>query len=207
MECQYGYADEKGEDDIINVNTKTKEVQVTKTDDDVDIVSVDGAKPVKAEKGVTEALYKSKGSYNISHLYATGMDAVDNAIITLIGAKFTSWLFRGIAGLFARDAAEEGLAFNKGVLESFSKHAFAGGRHADLGLSVESMASKGLNLVEQNMSLLKAGDNTLIGNINGIQKSFKAFVQDGKVMSVNMYPGVSNRVTQGTVINFGNIKW
>lgn len=91
--------------------------------------------------------------------------------------------------------------------KNFAKHAFANGRHADLGMSVENMASKGLNLVEQNMSLLKAGDNTLIGNINGIQKSFKAFVQDKKIVSVNMYPGVSNRITQGTVINFGNVKW
>jgi RHS repeat-associated protein len=107
----------------------------------------------------------------------------------------------------AEQAAKKGLTFNTGVLESFTKHAFAGGRHADLGLSVETMASKGLNLVKQNMSLLKAGDNTLIGNINGIQKSFKTFVQDGKIMSVNMYPGASNRTTQGTVINFGNVTW
>ena len=69
------------------------------------------------------------------------------------------------------------------------------------------MASKGMNLVESNMHLLKVGDNTLIGNINGIQKSFKAFVKDGKLMSVNMYPGISNRVTQGTTINFGNVSW
>ena len=107
----------------------------------------------------------------------------------------------------SKKAAKEGLTFNKGVLENFTKHAFAGGRHADLGLSVETMASKGLNLVQENMPLLKVGDNTLIGNINGVQKSFKAFVQDGKVMSVNMYPGVSNRATQGTVINFGNVTW
>ena len=104
-------------------------------------------------------------------------------------------------------AAKGGLSFNEGVLGNFTKHAFAGGRHADLGLSVETMTSKGMNLIENNMSLLKAGDNTLIGNINGIQKSFKAFVKDGKIMSVNMYPGVSNRMTQGTVINFGNITW
>ena len=99
------------------------------------------------------------------------------------------------------------LSFNKGVLESFSKHAFAGGRHADLGLPVETMASKGYNLIGQNTALLKAGDNTLVGTINGIQKSFKAFVQNGKIMSINMYPGVSNRATTGTVINLGNIKW
>ncbi|MCD2421589.1 hypothetical protein LQ567_02375 [Niabella pedocola] len=95
----------------------------------------------------------------------------------------------------------------KGVLGILTKHAFAGGRHADLGLSVETMASKGLNLVEQNMPFFEAGGNTLIGNINGIQKSFKAFVQDGKILSVNMYPGISNRVPHGTVINFGNVTW
>ncbi len=57
------------------------------------------------------------------------------------------------------------------------------------------------------MSLLKAGDNTLIGKINGVEKSFKAFVKEGMILSVNMYPGVSKRVTKGTIINFGNIKW
>jgi hypothetical protein len=105
------------------------------------------------------------------------------------------------------NAAKGGLSFGDDVLGNFTKHAFAGGRHADLGLSVQTMASKGLNLVEQNMFLLKAGDNTLIGSINGIQKSLKAFVKDGIIMSVNMYPGASNRITQGTTINFGNIKW
>ncbi len=93
------------------------------------------------------------------------------------------------------------------VLENFTRHAFAGGRHTDLGLSVETMASKGLNLIEQNVSLLKAGDNTLIGSINGVQKSFKAYVIDGKIISINTYPNISNRVTQGTIINFGDIKW
>jgi len=119
------------------------------------------------------------------------------------GGRFLKFL----SSFFKSGGDNVGLIFNKGVTESFTKHAFAGGRHADLGLSVETMASKGMNLVERNMHLLKAGDNTLIGNINGIQKSFKAFVQDGKVMSVNMYPGVSNRVTQGTTINFGNVTW
>jgi hypothetical protein len=31
-------------------------------------------------------------------------------------------------------AAKTGLTFNKGVLENFTKHAFAGGRHADTGI-------------------------------------------------------------------------
>ena len=69
------------------------------------------------------------------------------------------------------------------------------------------MASKGISLIEEHISMLQPGDNTLVGYINGIQKSFKAFVKEGQIISVNMYPGVSNRVTQGTIINFGNIKW
>ena len=113
----------------------------------------------------------------------------------------------GVVKKGAEKVAKTGLSFKKGVLENFTKHAFAGGRHADLGLSVETMASKGMNLIEQNISLLKAGDNTLVGSINGIQKSFKAFVKDAKIMSVNMYPGVSNRISKGTIINFGNVTW
>lgn len=69
------------------------------------------------------------------------------------------------------------------------------------------MASKGMDLVKNNSHMFKNGDNTLIGNINGIQKSFKAFVREGQIISVNMYPGISNRATQGTTINFGNITW
>ncbi|WP_336246205.1 RHS repeat-associated core domain-containing protein [Cognataquiflexum nitidum] len=113
----------------------------------------------------------------------------------------------GIQALINRLFPKGGFPFNKGVLENFTKHAFAGGRHADLGLPLETMASKGLNLIEKNMSFLKAGDNTLIGTINGVQKSFKAYVQDGKIVSINMYQGASNRITKGTVINYGNVTW
>ena len=102
---------------------------------------------------------------------------------------------------------KEGLTFGEGVLQRFIEHAFANGRHADLALSTETMASKGISLIEDHMALLKPGDNTLVGYINGIQKSLKAFVKDGQIISVNMYPGVSNRVTQGAIINFGNIIW
>ncbi len=90
------------------------------------------------------------------------------------------------------------------VLEGFAKHAFAKGKHSDLGLSIEKMISKGGELITNNAHLLKEGDNTLVGNINGIQKSF---VKDGQIMSINMYPGTSNRITRGLTINFGNIKW
>jgi hypothetical protein len=60
-------------DDIINVNTKTKEATVIKTKDNFDLVSIDGQKPtVVTTQGSTEKELKNKG-YSIMHPYAVGM--------------------------------------------------------------------------------------------------------------------------------------
>jgi RHS repeat-associated protein len=90
--------------DIVNVNTKTKEVQVTKTDDKDDIVSIDGSKPIKVSKGETEEEYRKKG-YKVWHPTGVGMGAVDNAILTAIGAKIFSWFGGRIASWWAARTA------------------------------------------------------------------------------------------------------
>ncbi|WP_167554263.1 hypothetical protein [Sphingobacterium sp. CZ-2] len=69
------------------------------------------------------------------------------------------------------------------------------------------MVENAFKLIESNKAILKPGDNTLIGTINGIQKSLKAFVKDGEILSVNMYPGVSTRISDGGIIKFGDILW
>ncbi|MEO8820892.1 MAG: DUF6443 domain-containing protein [Ginsengibacter sp.] len=83
-------------DDIINVNTKTKEATVVHTDDDFDIVSIDGQKPkVNREKGETEKSLK-KGGYEIWHPYAVGMRVSDVGSGFFIGGELISlakWLF------------------------------------------------------------------------------------------------------------------
>ncbi|WP_286862269.1 MULTISPECIES: DUF6443 domain-containing protein [Sphingobacterium] len=107
----------------------------------------------------------------------------------------------------ADEIVVSGLKLRAGVKEAFKKHALANGRHNDLGVSGETLVENAFKLIENNKSMLKAGDNTLIGTINGIQKSFKAFVKDGEIMSVNMYPGVSNRVSDGVIVKFGDILW
>lgn len=98
-------------------------------------------------------------------------------------------------------------SINSGVLQKFSQHAFAGGRHSDLGMSVETMSSKAYNLVSKNLGKMANGNNTMHMKINGIQKTIMTNVQNGAVRSMNMYPGVSNRVTQGNIINLGNVRW
>ena len=104
-------------------------------------------------------------------------------------------------------ASKGASSINKGVLEKFTQHAFARGRHADLGLSTETMASNAYNLVEQNLSQLATGNNTIRVTINGIEKTIMANVQGGAVRSINMYPGISTRITQGLTIDLGKIAW
>ncbi|MCX6206172.1 MAG: hypothetical protein NTZ19_07970, partial [Bacteroidetes bacterium] len=77
----------KKADDIVNVNTKTKEVVVTKTNDDFDVVSVDGSKPIIAAKGETEKEFKKKG-FSALHPEGVGMDAADFAFGLMVGRGF-----------------------------------------------------------------------------------------------------------------------
>jgi RHS repeat-associated protein len=91
-------------DDFVTVDTKNKEVVVTKTNDNFDLVSIDGGKYEKKTKGETEKEYKSKG-YSTLHPHATGMGAFDEAAITLIGAKIFSWFGGKIASWWAARAA------------------------------------------------------------------------------------------------------
>lgn len=87
------------------------------------------------------------------------------------------------------------------------EHAFANGRLNYLGSNVGAVKQKAISLANSYKPLLKNGDNTIIGNINGQATSIKAFVKDGEISNMNIYPGVSNRATDGPVINFGNQTW
>ena len=103
--------------------------------------------------------------------------------------------------------AARATVIGKGVLEKLIAHGLAKGRHADLGLPAKDAALRVIDLVSKNLSRLKTGDNTLYVVINGVQKTIKAFVEKGVVISINIYPGVSNRVTQGVIIELGKLIW
>ena len=102
-------AQSDGTDDYISVDTKTKTVHVVKTDDPVDIVQIDGGERVERKKRTTEKDYKDKG-YKIWHPQGVGMGAVDDAIITLLGAKLTGWLFEGVFTWWASRATQSGMS-------------------------------------------------------------------------------------------------
>lgn len=99
--------------DIINIDSKSKKAHVTKTDDDFDMVSTDGGKAVKTEKGVTEARLASEG-YSIFHPGGVGMGAVDGAILYLTGEIVLKWIGGGISAWWTSRAAI-------GSLNSFSQ--------------------------------------------------------------------------------------
>lgn len=56
--------------------------------------------------------------------------------------------------------------------------------------------------------LKRQGDNTLIGKINGLDRSVKVYLDNNTVKSINLYPGISNRGNlKNPIINFGEVKW
>lgn len=98
------------DDDEIHVDTKNKSVSVWKTDDDFDMVYVDGAKPVKAEKGKTVANLKKNG-YSVSKTpEGVGDGAFWGAALWLAGEKLGSWIIGGVSGWFAEKVVEKGIS-------------------------------------------------------------------------------------------------
>ena len=96
---------------------------------------------------------------------------------------------------------------SKSVQNNFKEHAFANDRHNDLNLNKEQIVEKSNELIMNNRYKYTEGDNTMTGKINGIEKSYKVYIQNGTIKSINMYPGVSNRITTGNVIRYGNLNW
>jgi hypothetical protein len=93
------------------------------------------------------------------------------------------------------------------VQDKFKNHALSGGRHNDLELNDDQILERSNELIMKNRFNFSEGDNTMIGKVNGIDKSFKIYIRNGEIISTNMYPGVSTRVTNGNVIRYRNIKW
>jgi len=144
--------------------------------------------------------------YNGEVLLPLNKKLIDFAFIAdgaavLSGAFALKW--RVLASYFGT----RGIKIEENVLKKFVEHAFAKGRHNDLGLSVEKITDNTAKLVANKFSLMKNGDNTLHVVINGIQKTIMVNVNNGTVRSMNMFSGISNRATQGTVINVGKVKW
>lgn len=101
-------------EDIFGINTKKKTATVIKTDDNFDMVSVDGAKQVKVDqKGQTVTELKKNG-YSVSNApEGVGDGAFWGVLVWLGSAKLGSWAWGAITSLFAETAtktvAETGL--------------------------------------------------------------------------------------------------
>lgn len=109
---------------------------------------------------------------------------------------------------------QENLNIPDETVNKFKGHFNAHDRNADLHLSVDEMTENVKKVVMENQQLLRQGDNTLVGKINGIDKSIKVYVENNTIRSMNLYPGISTRGLTGTKqilqnprINFGSKKW
>jgi len=111
------------DDDDILVNSKTKKAEVHKTDDNFDMVSVDGKKAVKVEKGKTLADLTNDG-YSVNKApEGVGDGSFWGALVALGSAKLFKWVGSGIAGWFARGAVEGGSNIALGVSEHLDEFA------------------------------------------------------------------------------------
>lgn len=109
---------------------------------------------------------------------------------------------------------KEDLSIPDETIEKFQRHFNAHNRHNDLNLSVDKMTENVKKVVMENQQLLRQGDNTLVGQINGVDKSIKVYLDNTTIRSLNLYPGISNRgltggkqVLKNPIINFGSKKW
>lgn len=156
-------------DDFINVNTKTKEASVITTNDDFDLVSIDGQKPtINRTKGETEKSLEKQG-YEIWHPHAVGMGAVDDAILTAIGAKLTKWVFGGVAGWWAERSAARILS---------SKIA---GLAEELGIKSgqKTLSGESAEIIERYLNQMKNGTFNTENGAAGFINQGKTILTDG----------------------------
>lgn len=190
--------------DDIYITTGSNKAHVYKTNDDYDRVFVDGKQVSSSAKGETEKKLQEDG-YMVFHPYAAGMNITDAGLTIAGGELAFAKLAMGVSAWWA--ARGIGTAISESVISKYMIHAFAKGRHADLELPMQTMVTKSVALIQKNFSRLAPGDNTLHVTINGIQKTIMVNVKEGSVRSMNMYAGISNRATDGPIINLGNVKW
>lgn len=99
------------------------------------------------------------------------------------------------------------ISISDNTLDKFNKHAFSENRHVDLHLPNEEITLNVKDFVLQNQSQLRQGDNTFLMNINGIDKSIKVYLENTTIKSINLYPGISNRISTNPPIKMGNFHW
>ena len=180
---------------------------------------VAGTKQITSQINLSEAVAKSDAyratqqpidivalGEHYRNMQAAPAELAKVALLNVVAEALQMWkAYAGTVALYEGTQAVK--TINTGVLEKFTEHAFSNSRHADLGLTTGTMASKAYELVTQNLSKMTSGNNTMNVIINGIQKTIITNVENGAVRSMNMYPGISQRITDGTIINLGNVKW
>lgn len=91
---------------------------------------------------------------------------------------------------------------------NFKNHYNSHNRHADLNISDTQALKNTKQVINKFGYRLGQGDNTLIGQINGVDRSFKIFIEGNTVKSINIYVGFSNRTNlRNPILNYGKLKW
>ncbi|MDL2224463.1 hypothetical protein LJB92_04030, partial [Bacteroidales bacterium OttesenSCG-928-M06] len=103
---------------------------------------------------------------------------------------------------------KETVEISQRAIDSFKEHAFANGRHVDIGVSEKKITTKTQELIKKNASFLHEGDNTFTLNVNGTSKIIRVNMQSGSVRSFNLMPNNGINIRSSTpIINLPNQKW
>ncbi|MCD7935627.1 MAG: hypothetical protein LUG98_02070 [Tannerellaceae bacterium] len=95
----------------------------------------------------------------------------------------------------------------KNEQEKFLVHGLAKNRHEHLGLTAEQIQNHLNEFIMDNYNNLAPGNNTFVGKINGYDTTIKVYMRPNGMGAIDMYPGISGRITDGTLYNFGKLKW
>ena len=179
--------------DRIKIDTKSKRAYVLKTNEPFDMVSIDGAPETKREKGwFNESNYEASG-YSVFHPQGVGMGAVDDAIITIAGAKVLGWFFGRIGSWWAGRAAGVTNLIPEGEL---ANHLFKGA-----GKLADNPANRTLiqNLANGKPLGFDAYGKSWYMGLDGAGKSIYTYTQYGVVKGA----GYATMTAEQMIIKYG----
>lgn len=147
---------------------------------------------VEAYKALSNPKDRSQG---IDNKDLEVLIALESGVSLLKGAKAAASAARVVDDLIDFPSTS--------LFESYEKHIFSDKHMArgvmDLGTDKQDIMNKIGSLVETNLSKLREGDNFILNKVNGHESTVKAFVREGKIISIDAYKGTAKRL-YGNVI-------
>lgn len=187
-------APSEGINDIINIDTNSKKASITKTDDNFDVVSINGGKRFNIAKGLTEARLEKEG-YMVFHPGGAGMAVTDFGLTFAAGemllAKITAgigtwWLARTATRGISEYATEAGIySAQRGINSSIANKYYT-----QMLEGAYDMSKGGAGFFYKGRTILTEGNHRMVAAIKygletGEFKYVQAIIKNGNFSTGN----------------------